>query len=60
MNQVLVPKLARFIVLGPTVLVTYWLGAHGYPLIPRVGAGVGLGLVLIMLVSQYQRRRGVA
>ena len=56
-TQPLYPPLARFIVLAPTVLLSYELGNFGIPLLPRVAASVGLGAILIMLVARYQRRR---
>ena len=56
-TQPLYPPLARFLVVGPTVALSLWLGSLGYPLLPRVTACLGVGSILILLVARYQRRR---
>ena len=57
MTQPLSPRAQRTLVLGPTLVLSLWLGAVGYPLLPRVAACVGFGAILILLVARYQRRR---
>jgi len=57
MTSTLYPPLARFLVLGPTVLLSLALGGAGFPLWPRLATCVGFGAVLILLVARYQRRR---
>jgi len=51
------PRLARLIVVVPTVFFTLWLGNVGFPVLPRVAAGISLGAILILGVSRLQRWR---
>lgn len=57
MNRTLDPRLARYLVLAPVVLLSVLLSNLGYPPLLRVSLGVGVGAVLILLVARYQRRR---
>jgi hypothetical protein len=57
MTQSLSPRTQRIIVLGPTLVLSLWLSALGYPLLPRVTICIGVGALLILLVARYQRRR---
>ena len=60
MTQKLTTPLTRYLVLGPTVLLSWALGRVGYPPLPRLAACVAVGAVLIVLVSRFQRRRDLA
>jgi hypothetical protein len=57
MTQSLSPRTQRIIVLGPTLVLSLWLSALGYPLVPRVSLSIGVGALLIFAVARYQRRR---
>ena len=57
MTQPLSPRTQRILVLGPTLVLSLWLSSLGYPLLPRVTAGIAFGAILILLVARYQRRR---
>ena len=46
----------RFLVLGPTFLLSLGLSRLGYPPLPRLAACLGLGAVLIGLITLYKRR----
>ncbi len=51
------PRLAaQFIVLIPTLAVTFWLQHAGVGVFPRMLAGLSVGMILIMLVALWQRR----
>ena len=56
MNRTIYPPLARFLVVGPPVLFSLWLGQRGVPVAARLATCVGLGAVLILLLARYQRR----
>jgi hypothetical protein len=60
MNQRLTTPLTRYLVLGPTVLLSWALGRVGYPPLPRLAVCVAAGAVLILLVARFQRRRVLA
>jgi len=57
MTQPLSPRTQRILVLGPTLVLSLWLSAVGFPLLPRVTTCIGFGAILILLVARYQRRR---
>ena len=54
---VLSPRIQRIVVVGPTVVLSMWLSALGFPLLPRVALCIGVGVSLILLVARHQRRR---
>jgi hypothetical protein len=51
------PPLQRFIVAAPTVVFTMWLGNIGFPVLPRVAAGICVGALMIFGLSRFQRWR---
>lgn len=57
MNTALSPQIARYLVVGPTLMLSLVLGGYGYPILPRVTLCLAFGAALILLVARYQRRR---
>jgi hypothetical protein len=51
--------LTRYLVLAPTLLLSWAMSLLGYAPLTRLTAGLCLGAVLIVLVSRYQRRRAL-
>lgn len=51
------PKMARYVVVAPTVALSFVLGRAGYPILPRVTLCIGVGALLILLVARFQRSR---
>jgi len=57
MKLELSPRIARYVVVMPTVALSLVLGRHDYPVLPRVTLCLAFGAALIMLVSRVQRRQ---
>ncbi len=57
MKIALSPRIARYLVVMPTLALSLVLGHHDYPILPRVTLCVAFGAGLIMLVSRFQRRQ---
>jgi len=55
-NKALSPQAARYLVLGPTLLLSVLLSSLGLPILPRVAFSLAFGGVLIAVVARYQRR----
>jgi predicted PurR-regulated permease PerM len=56
-TQQLTTPLTRYLVLAPTLLLSWALGRLGYPPLFRLAASVALGALLIVMVQRFQRRR---
>jgi hypothetical protein len=57
MKLALSPRIARYVVVMPTLALSLVLGRHGYPVLPRVTLCIAFGAGLIMLVARFQRRQ---
>jgi len=57
MKFALSPRIARYLVVMPTVALSLVLGRHDYPVLPRVTLCLAFGAALIMLVARLQRRQ---
>ena len=57
MKLAISPRIARYLVVMPTLALSLVLGSHGYPILPRVTLCLAFGAALIMLVSRVQRRQ---
>jgi hypothetical protein len=55
-NKALSPQAARYLVLGPTLVLSIVLAGFGLRIMPRVALCLAFGAVLILLVARYQRR----
>lgn len=51
------PRIARYLVVMPTLALSLVLGGHGYPVLPRVTLCLAFGAALILLVAHVQRRQ---
>ncbi len=60
MTQKLTTPLTRYLVLAPTLLLSWALARAGFPPLYRLAASVALGAVLIVVVARFQRRRILA
>lgn len=50
------PRVQRIAVVGPTVILSFWLSSLGFPILPRVTVCTAVGIALILLVARHQRR----
>lgn len=47
---------SRIVVVVPTMLVAYFLGAHGVAVLPRLALAIGVGMLLMFAVALWARR----
>jgi len=56
MNTALSARVSRFLVLGPTLVLSIVLSGFHWSILPRVSVCIAFGSLLILLVARHQRR----